>query len=99
MGANIRLDTLGDYERHRANILVQCRACPNRSVLDTTKVRRWFYCHRWNEALEVVGLHLRCRVCRGKPGRIRATLDRPTHPEWMALESDWGRLVKQLRNR
>ena len=97
MGANTRLDRLSDYERHRANVLVVC-GCGHRGVLDAGKLRRWFFCHRWNDAIEVLGAHLRCSVCLGRPAMIRATNDRPDRPGWMALEGDWKRLVKRLRD-
>lgn len=97
MGANIRLRSLGDYIHHGGNVLVECRACAHRGVLDARKLQRWYYCHRWSEQIEVLGQHLYCRECRGRAGRIRPTLDKPDRPNWMSLESDWARLVKRLR--
>ena len=97
MGANTRLDRLSDYQRHSANVLVVC-GCGHRGMLDTGKLRRWFFCHRWNDAIEVLGAHLRCSMCLGRPVRIRATPERPDRPEWMALDGDWKRLVRRLRD-
>jgi hypothetical protein len=99
MGANIRLLTLGDFMRHDANLKVWCRACDHSGVLSTERVQRWYHCHRWNDHMDIIGAHLRCSVCRGRPGAIRpvpATMPL-TFPEWMALESEWGKLVKRLR--
>ncbi len=98
MGANLRLPTLSDYCHHRANLLVECRACPHRGVLDAAKLARWFHCHHWNMAIEVVGCHLYCRVCRGRPGSIRPTEAPPDRPDWMRYEYEWGRLIRRLRN-
>ena len=97
MGANTRHDRLSDYERHRANVLVVC-GCGHRGVLDAGKLRRWFFCHCWNDAIEVLGAHLRCSVCLGRPARIGITKERPDRPEWMALDGDWKRLVQRLRD-
>jgi len=79
-------------------MLVECRACPNKAVLDARKVQRWFWCHRWSEAIEIAGGHMRCHVCRGRPAYIRPTPAAPTYPEWMQYEHQWGALVKRLRN-
>lgn len=97
MGANTRFDRLGDFERHKANLRAEC-GCGHKGVLDAAKLRRWFFCHRWNDALEVVASHLRCSVYLGRPARLRPTPNRPDRPEWMALEHDWKRLVKRLRD-
>lgn len=97
MGANTRFDRLSDFVRHRANVLVVCR-CGHRGVLDAGRLRRWYFCHRWPDAVEVLGMHLRCSVCLGRPMRLRPTPAKPDRPEWMATERDWERLVKRLRN-
>lgn len=97
MGANIRLGQLSDYERHGANVLVECW-CGHKGVLDAQKLRRWYFCHRWNDAVEVLGAHLRCSVCLSRPARIRATADKPDRPDWMRYEHQWARLVKRLRD-
>lgn len=49
------------------------------------------------QALDLVGLHLFCSVCRGRPCRLRPTPAKPDHPEWMAREQDWRRLVRRLQ--
>lgn len=96
MGANVRFRCLSDFGAHRANLRAEC-LCGHKGVLDAIKLRRWFYCHRWNDALEVVGTHLRCSVCLGRPIRLRPTPEKPDRPEWMALEHDWKDLVRRLR--
>jgi hypothetical protein len=93
-----RLRTISDYRRHKANIFVECGTCPNKSVVDAEKAQRWFHCHQFSDLLEHTRSHFRCHVCRGRAGRIRPTLDKPTHPEWMQFESQWAALVKRLRN-
>ena len=98
VGANVKLDKLSDYVRHSANLLVECGTCPNSGVLDAVKLDRYFFCFQWNPALETVGAHLRCKRCRGRPGRIRPTTEPPDRPNWMQYEYEWGRLVKRLRN-
>lgn len=99
MGTNIQLRTLGDYVRHRANLLVECGACPHRGVLDAARLARWYHCHCWNPSIEVVGAHLYCRVCRGRPGFVRPIQAPADRPDWMRHEYEWGRLVRRLRNR
>ena len=81
MGANIRLRRLSDYVRRDANLQVAC-TCGHVSVLDADKLRRWFFCHGWNDALEVVGAHLRCSTCRGRQTRLSPTPDSPTGLGW-----------------
>ena len=97
MGANTRFDRLSDFERHKANVRVEC-ICGHRGILDAAKLQRWFFCHRWNDAVEVVGGHLRCSVCLGRLARIRPTVERPDRPGWMMLEHDWKRLIQRLRD-
>lgn len=94
---NVRFRTLSDFTHHGANLLVECRACPHKSVVDANKAVRWFHCHCWNPALEVAVSHFRCVVCRGKADTIKPTPAKPDRPDWMAYESDWGKLVKRLR--
>ena len=98
MGADIRLRRLSDYVRREANLQVVC-TCGHVSVLDTEKLRRWFFCHGWYDALEVVAVHLRCSACRGRPIRLRPTPDSPTGPDWGPRhEKEWKNLVKRLRD-
>jgi hypothetical protein len=100
VGANFRFDTLSDFERQNANLKVWCRACDHFGILHTGRVRRWFRCHGWNEAIEGLGRHMRCSVCHGRPGKIAPIhLTEPlTFPKWMEFEFQWGNKVKQLRN-
>jgi hypothetical protein len=99
VGANPSFRTLGDFVRQNANLLIECRACDNKSVLDAAKVARWFHCHGWGDVIEAGGSRFRCRVCRGRPAYIRATMEKPTRADWMQHEYQWGHLVKRLRNR
>lgn len=87
MGANPRFDRLSDFAARRANLRAEC-LCGHKGVLDAIKLRRWFFCHRWNDALEVVGMHLYCSICRGRPIRLRPTPAKPDRPEWMQWEHD-----------
>lgn len=57
-------------------------------VIDTAKLRPWFFCHRWNDALEAVGVRLYCSRCRGRPVSLRPTPAEPDRPEWMEREHD-----------
>lgn len=97
MSANIRLRQLSDLVKHKANLQAEC-ACGHTGVLDAVKLRRWFFCHRWNDDLEVVGLHLYCSICRGRPARLRATPAKADDPTWMAREHQWRELVRRLRD-
>ncbi len=96
---SIRLDRLTDYNRHSANIKASC-TCGHIGIVDGQKLRRWFYCHGWNDAIENVARRLYCSVCLGRPIKIRATTERPVGPEWgPRYEHDWKDLVRRLRNR
>lgn len=97
MGANVRLRQLSDLVRHQANLRAEC-LCGHTGVLDAAKLRRWFFCHRWNDALEAVGAHLYCSVCRGRPVTLHPTPAAPDRPEWMGREHDWRDLVRRLRD-
>lgn len=97
MSANVRLRRLWDLGARNANLRVEC-TCGHKGVLDAVKLRRWFYCHLWNDALEAVGMHLYCSICLGRPIRLRPTLELPDRPQWMALEHEWRDLVRRLRD-
>lgn len=99
MGANIRLLKLDDFIHEKANLQIDCRACDHRGIVSTQRAQRWFRCHGWNDHIDVMARYFRCSVCHGRPSRIRAVhcLQPLTFPDWMALESDWAKLVKRLR--
>jgi hypothetical protein len=101
VGANIRLNTLGDFAHHKANLKLSCRACDHIGIVSTERADRWIRCHGGNPHIDVLASYFRCSVCHGRPDSIRPVpMNTPlTFPEWMALESSWGRLVKRLRNR
>ena len=91
------MGSLSDYAALEANVLAICR-CGRRGVLDSAKLARWYFVHRWNGDVEVAGLHLRCSACGRRPATLRPTPKPPDRPGWMASDSDWRRLVKVLRD-
>lgn len=88
MSANVRLRQLSNLVRQKASLQAEC-ACGHRGVLDAVRLRRWFFYHRWNKALEVVGLHLYCSTCRGRPVQLRPMPAKPDRPDWMQREQEW----------
>ena len=96
MSANVTLRTLGDYVKRKANLFIICD-CGHSAVVDAEKLNRWYLCHNWNTNMEVVGGHLRCTRCKGRPDRFAPTPRRPDRPNWMSSEDDWKRLVRRLR--
>lgn len=96
MSANINLRDLGQYVKHQANLEVRC-SCGRKGVLDAAKLNRFYLLKRWNTELEIVGLHLRCHKCRGRPISLKPTPKQPDRPEWMATEESWTRLQRRLR--
>jgi len=94
---SVRLRTLEDYCRHHANVMCEC-TCGHVGVIEIFKLRRWFFCHRWNDAIENVYGRVYCSVCRGRPRLVRACQKPPTGPPWgPQYEDDWRRLVRRLR--
>lgn len=95
--ANVRFRCLSGFASHRANLQAEC-LCGHKGVLDAVKLRRWFFCHRWNDALgggrlPPLLLNLPWPVdpaaaYAGKPGPARV----------MALEHDWKELMRRLRD-
>lgn len=99
VGANVKFLTLSDFTKHNANLKVSCRSCDHIGIISTERVHRFYRCHNWNDHIDVLGRHMRCSVCHGRPDRIRPVhhMEPLTFPDWYALESSWGKLVKRLR--
>ena len=96
MGANVRLRTLSDCIRHKANLKVDC-ACGNKQVLCSTALWRVCMIRPWNEHLEGFGVHLRCSRCKGTPERIGPTMQSPTVKFGPQSEYEWKRLMRRAR--
>lgn len=100
MGANIKVETLGDIVRRQMNVDVTC-GCGHRGILDGAKLERWYACHMWSTRIDRVREHLYCLRCGGRPDsvRIRPTSYAPTAAKgrFPANEDAWRRLVKGLR--
>jgi len=98
VSANTRFDVLADLPRRKANLQATC-GCGHVGVVDAEKLMRWFFVQRWPSALAVVGMHLRCSLCRGRPIKLRPTLAKPSGPEWgPRTDADWKRVVQRLRD-
>lgn len=101
MGANIKIETLGDVVRHGFNLAVQC-SCGHRGVIDAAKMERWYRCHRWDTRKHMLREHLYCLRCGGRPAALRAgiTADLPNaaRGRFPVNEEGWARLVRGLRD-
>lgn len=100
MGANLKIEQLGDVVRHGFNLAVQCQ-CGHSGVIDAPKMERWYMCHCWDTRMHLLREHLYCLGCGGRPPRayLRATASEPTGPpgRFPASEEGWKRLVRGLR--
>ena len=97
MGANTKIETLWDVTKHNGNLAVFCR-CGHSSVVDAALLSRWYAAHCFDIKWHLIGDHLRCSQCKGRPERIRLTHQIPTAPtRFPRDEEGWKRLVKRLR--
>lgn len=100
MGANLKIETLGDIARRGHNLAVQC-GCGHSGVIDAAKMDRWYHCHCWPTQMNRLRDHLYCLRCGGRPTQVhlRVTTDRPNaaRGRFPANEDAWRRLVRGLR--
>lgn len=97
MGANVRLDCLEDVIRQRANLSVECE-CGHMAILDAKRLNRWALCHQWSTQLINLHRRLKCRRCRGRPSRLRATYSAPCGSDpFPNDETGWEELLERLR--
>ena len=97
MGANIKVESLGDFSRYDCNVQAVCR-CGHRGTIDLAKLKRWFDAHRWDTRVHMVVDHLRCSRCGRRPVRVIPVRRLADVPEWgPRSEDDWRRVVKRLR--
>jgi hypothetical protein len=100
MAANVKIQTLSDITRQNWNLAIHCE-CGHRSIVDASRMARWYFCHRWDTHVARLHLHLYCLACRKCPAtvRFRPSAQQPTAPNrFPNTEEQWARLVKGLRD-
>lgn len=98
MTANIRLDSLGDLVRHKANLRVHCRTCDASAVIDAARFTRFCLLKRWNTHLDQLGHRLRCTRCGARNSHLRGVPDRPGGDPFPKSEQAWRLLYRRLRD-
>lgn len=97
MGANRRYESLSEMVSEPGGLEVRC-GCGHKGVVDGRKLARLFFVRRWNSRIHMIGAHLRCSKCGGRPVKISATWAKPDGPPWgPRSEADWKRLAARLR--
>lgn len=97
MAANIRLDSLSDLVRHKANLKVQCRTCDHTAVIHAARLGRFCFLKTWNTQLGQLGHRLRCSRCRAKNSHLKAVGTRAGPDPFPKSEREWGLLYRRLR--
>lgn len=70
MGANIRLRTLHDLQRHGFHLGIQCLGCDHNVIYAIMGVAEWFQAKRLNPDMEVAGSYFRCDKCGRKGAKL-----------------------------
>lgn len=99
MGANKKIETLGDIARHGFQLGIRCR-CGHHGTIDIDQTLRWFACHCWPTGIYQCTRHFRCTRCqrKGRIARIGLSSDCPVdHGRYPRDDAGWMRLVKRLR--
>lgn len=99
MGANKKIEDLGDVARHGFQLGIRC-ACGHVGTIDIHQTLRWFACHQWSTGEYASRKRFRCTRCRkrGRVVRIGVSADVPVdHGRFPRDEAGWQRLVKRLR--
>jgi hypothetical protein len=77
-------------------VLAECR-CQHRGVVDSSRMARFYFLHRYPTSLDTLHQHLRCSRCGQEAVRVAPCWEKASFPAWGADEDRWKRLQRRLR--
>ncbi len=72
-----RCRSLNDASNQGYSILIQCKACGNRRIIDSVPLWRLSRVRMWADDFISIGNHVRCGRCRAKYPEVKASSEPP----------------------
>jgi hypothetical protein len=97
MSANVRLDSLYDLSRRRANLRVECGTCGKVTVFDAERLARYCLLRAWSTQLSVLGRQFVCTRCGARAAYLKPTPEQAGPDRFPKGEREWKSLYRRLR--
>jgi hypothetical protein len=97
VAANVRLNSLHDLIRRKANLRVECGKCQRIAIMDAYRFARFCQIRGWNTQLSTLYARLRCSSCGSRPVHLSAYPGSAGPDPFPMNEDAWKHLFKRRR--